>query len=100
MPDYEDQSQDLVWYASSTPSPRAQRRGDSNARPENHENATPAPSRPAGTVLSAASTRRKRIWPAKVTVTGQSKRRCALLDRAKPPRTVAQKWLWISYDFS
>jgi len=75
---------------------RAQRRSDGNTRQQNGENATREPARPTCAVLCAAS-RRERISPAKVPVTGQAGRSCAPLDRANPPRSLAKKWLWISY---
>jgi len=48
-------------------------------------------------VLLAASSRRKRIWPAKVTVTGHAGQPCAPIDRANALRTLTEKRLWISY---
>jgi len=50
-------------------------------------------------VTCAAGRGRERISPAKVTVTGQSGRRCAPLDSTKAPPTLAKKWLWIFYPF-
>jgi len=55
----------------SRSTPHAPPRG--SARPQNPETATPGPWRLTSAVLAAASDRRERTWPAKVTVIGQRK---------------------------
>jgi len=78
------------------PTDGAQRGGEVHPRPRNRENAAREPDRRTGAVLSAATGRRKRIWPAKVPVTGQAKRRCAPVDPVNPPRTPAKSAFGIS----